>query len=473
VTHPADFTPALAMGLFGFARAGADLRLRVVEGRLLNWLPPVGAPLADSAVFFGLDAELAALRAGARPRIDLPGLRLPPAETPFALTVVCDPDDGDFLIYACADCGMLDFERQLAHERRRAQILSGQAEAAGRVLREQAALYRDIVENDGDLVLRLGRDLRITFVNPAARRMFDLAEGEMIGRPVDDLLQSSEPELWTARLRDDAAISFEHALRVGGETVWIWWRAHWVGAGAEYQAVGRDVTDLRRLRAEASARAEEARANAVIRERLRIAHALHDTLVHSLVALAPQIRLIRKTAGSAASSRLMEELGFAEQAVRDGLARARAAIADLRAQPLQPEGLASALETLARRFGEHTGLHVRVDLDARATTPDPDVAETFLQIAEEALRNAELHAQASLVSLRLTADRDGGASLEIADDGRGFEPDRAPEGHYGLVGMRERAEMIGARFSLESRPGGGARIVVEAPAAARATRDLT
>jgi len=463
--------PALDMGLFAFARVDADLRVRTVAGRLLRFLPPAGAPLVESPVFFGLEAQLAALRDGARERIDLPALRLPPEiETPFALTLVREPDSGELLIYATADCGVLEFERQLAHERRQSQILADQAAAAGRSFREQAALYRDIVENDSDLVLRLGADLRVAFANPAACRLLGRTEAECLGRTVDDLLASAPGERWAARFPGRTAESFEQAVSIeptsqaAGARTWIWWRVHWVSGGAEYQAIGRDITDLLQLRAQAAARAEEARANAVMRERLRIAHALHDTLVHSLVALSPQIRLIRKTAGSDAPPRLAEELAFAEQAVRDGLKRARAAIADLRGQALAPEGLGAAIETLARRFSDRTGVHVLVDLDTRVATLGPELAETFHRIVEEGLRNAELHAQPTSVGITVAVDESGAATLVIDDDGRGFDPDQAHAGHYGLVGIRERAEMIGARFSLASKPGAGTRIVVIAHA---------
>jgi len=467
----ADLAPALDLGLFALARIGPDLRLRAKNGRLLDWLPPVGAPLAESPVFFGLEAQLAALRDGARQRLDLPGLRLPPAETPFALTVLRAQTDGDLLLYATADAGALEFERQLAHERRRTQILADQAAAAGRGLREQAALYRDIVENDSDVVLRLGADLRVSFVNQAACRLFGLAEAEILGRAVDDLLDSSAHERWSGRFPAEAAESFEQALQ-GGKT-WIWWRVQWVSGGAEYQAIGRDITDLLRLRAEAAARAEEVRANAVMRERLRIAHALHDTLVHSLVALSPQIRLIRKTAGRDAAPRLKEELALAEQAVRDGLARARAAISDLRGEALAPDGLGAALEQLARRFGDRTGVHVRVDIDARVKTLGLEAADALYRIAEEGLRNAELHAQPTRVGLTLAVDADGAATLTIEDNGRGFDPNRAPSGHFGLIGIGERAAMIGAQFSLASSSGAGTRIVVAVEPARDGRHDLT
>ncbi len=465
---------ALDLGIFGLARVGADLTPRERRGRLMDWMADAPAKITDSSVFFAMEAEFAELRAGRRNKIDLPGLRLPPLiDTPFSLCALHEAESDDFLLFATTDGGALEFERLLAHERRQTQILQDQALAAGRAAREQAALYRDIVETASDLVFRLDEGLRFTFVNTVAARWLGGTDDGCLGRRVDEVLGSSAEESWAARLADKAAPaceqgwSFEQGWRRGGgETLWIWWSVHWVesGVSGEYQALGRDITDLRRLRAEAGARAEEARANAVMRERLRIAHDLHDTLVHSLVALAPQIRLIRKVAGAGADPRLVEELDLAEAAVRDGLTRARAALADLRRQPVEPEGLGAALEDLARRFGARTGVNVLVDLDARARTLAQDKAEAFFRIVEEALRNVELHAQASRIGVYLAADDSDGLTLVIADDGRGFDPAVTPAGHFGLIGMREQAEMIGASFSLDSAPGLGARIVIVAPA---------
>ncbi len=466
-----DIALALDQAVFAYARLDANLLILSRHGALLEWLPARGESVGASPVFFGMEAEFADLRAARIARLDLPGLRLAPADaTPFSVSVLHDPDKDEFLIFASADCGAQDVERQLAHERRVTRVLEDQAQAAGRLIREQAALYRDIVETSSDLVFRLGADLRVTFVNSHASRLLGEKEAELLGRPVDIALRAaSAGESWRIRLAPQADNSFEQALILPtGETVWIWWQVHWIadkpGAG-EYQAVGRDITDLRRLRAEAARGAEEARRNAVMRERLRIAHDLHDTLVHSLVALVPQLRLIRKVAGAKADERLVDELDRAETAARDGLARARAALSDLRGQNVEPQGLPAALETLGRRFSERTGVPALVDIDPRAADPRADVAEAFYRIAEEALRNAELHASAAQVGIYLSADEDGAHTLVIADDGKGFDSRKTVEGHFGLVGMREQAEMIGAYFTVDTEPGGGVRIgIVTSPA---------
>ena len=344
----------------------------------------------------------------------------------------------------------------MARERRETRLLADQAASAGRLIREQAALYRDIVETASDLVFRLGADRRVTFVNAHACRLLAQDEAQMLGRAIEKALGvEARSESWRASLTEKG----DQLLRTGpgpaGRRKTLDMVERPLGrrpeGPGEYQALGRDISDLRRLRVEAAHGAEEARRNAVMRERLRIAHDLHDTLVHSLVALVPQLRLIRKVAGADADPRLIEELDHAETAARDGLARARAALSDLRAQNVEPLGLSAALETLGRRFSERTGVPVLVEIEQRARTAGGEMAEAFYRIAEEALRNAELHADASEV--RISSRRQSGIfTLDIADDGRGFDPGQDAIGHFGLIGMREQAEMIGARFALLARP---------------------
>ena len=466
-----DLALALSQKIFGYARLDAQLQVLVRIGGLMDWLPPPGDNAAASPVFFAMEAEFAALREATSARLDLPGLRLAPFDAlPFSVSVLYDRADDAFLVLANADRGALDVERQLARERRETRVLEDQALAAGRLIREQTALYRDIVETASDLVFRLGADQRVTFVNSHACGLLCQEESQILGRAVDSALGIAAPEeSWRVRLAPQADSSFEQALLLpGGETVWIWWSVHWVdkrlGAG-EYQALGRDISDLRRLRADAARGAEEARRNAVMGERLRIAHDLHDTLVHSLVALVPQMRLIRKVAGPAADPRLIDEVSRAESAARDGLARARAALSDLRRQNVEPQGLGAALENLGRRFAERTGVGAVVEIDPRARVASGEMAEVFYRIAEEALRNAELHANAGRVGLTLLADAAGTHRMTIADDGAGFDPDAISGGHFGLIGMREQAELIGARFTLDAKPGCGVRIQIVAPPA--------
>ncbi|MGO8737560.1 histidine kinase [Rhodoblastus sp.] len=469
-----DLALALSRRIFGYARLDAGLRVIERVGPLMDWIPSPDALVTESPVFFAMEPEFDALREGRRAVLDLPGLRLPPNDAaPFSVSVMHDAASGRFLVFASSDRGALDVERQFARERRETRLLAEQAAAAGRMIREQAALYCDIVERASDFVFRLSTDLRITFVNAFACALLGEDERLLLGRTIDDVLGApGDEESWRARLAPRGDASFEQELKLPDrEPIWIWWSAHWVGDKTgpgefqgEFQALGRDVTDLRRLRAEAARGADEARRAAVMRERLRIAHDLHDTLVQSLVALAPQLRLVRKVAGPDASPRLLEELTHADLAVREGLARARAALGDLRGQTIQSQGLGAALAALASRFAERTGVHALAEIDERARPANGAEAATLYRIAEEALRNIELHANARSVSLRLSSDSAGALTLRVADDGQGFEPGEVAAGHFGLMGMREQAELIGASFDLRAGKKGGVRIEVVAPA---------
>ncbi|MDE2276663.1 MAG: HAMP domain-containing protein, partial [Burkholderiales bacterium] len=233
----------------------------------------------------------------------------------------------------------------------------------------------------------------------------------------------------------------------------------------EKQALATLNAELDARVAERTARierlAEESRHAAVTRERLRLARDLHDTLAHSLMAVLTQIRLVRKLRLRLDGPALDDELGRAEAVATSGLAEARAAIAQMRQNSVRDAGLGPALQELLARFRERSGVAATLQADTDAAALAGARAETVFRIVEEALHNVERHAQARTMQVVLAASATEGAtrfSIEVADDGVGFEPTLARPGHYGLQGMREQAALIGARLSLHSRPGGGTRL---------------
>lgn len=220
--------------------------------------------------------------------------------------------------------------------------------------------------------------------------------------------------------------------------------------------------------------AKEARHAAIARERLRLARELHDTLAHSLMALLTQVRLIRKLQNRLGPAELDAELTRAEEVAASGLAEARAAISQMRHNDVCDAGLGAALQELASRFEDRSGVETQLDADTQAAGLADERAEIVFRIVEEALTNIERHASARMVRIALrwaesqTAaspcwDSDGPACVrvEIADDGVGFDPAAPCPGHYGLRGIREQAELIRAHFELHSQPGEGTRIVLE------------
>jgi len=210
------------------------------------------------------------------------------------------------------------------------------------------------------------------------------------------------------------------------------------------QRVATRTSEVKRL-------SEEARYAAVVRERLKIARDLHDTLAHSMMAMLTEVRLLRKLQIHDPAA-LPEELDHAEQVAHQGLKEARAAITQLRFNAVRDIGLGAALSDALKLFSERTGLSVDFSSEPRAASLVDERAETLFRIAEEALRNVERHAMASLVKVSLRDAADGRLELCIEDDGVGFDSDASHPGHYGLVGLREQAQLIGAELSIHSAP---------------------
>ncbi|HRC86957.1 MAG TPA: ATP-binding protein, partial [Thermoanaerobaculia bacterium] len=146
--------------------------------------------------------------------------------------------------------------------------------------------------------------------------------------------------------------------------------------------------------------------------------------------------------------------------VEASLAAARRSVASLR-QPLERQaGLHQSLEKLAEEARRTTSAEVVLEVATQAPSLAPEVEENLLAIAHEALVNAVRHAAAGRIRLVL-GNGDQRLRLAVEDDGLGFEPAQAGEnGHYGLLGMRERAAAIGAEVAIDSHTGAGTRVEI-------------
>ena len=196
-------------------------------------------------------------------------------------------------------------------------------------------------------------------------------------------------------------------------------------------------------------------------ERTRLAREIHDTLAQGLTAIALNIEGAMHRLEShpdQARERLERALAMA----RENLEEARRSVLDLRgAARLEGKPLAEALAGLARSFTSDTGVPVQVQATNSERLPMRVESELF-RIAQEALTNVRKHAHATSAEIRL---RRHGArvSLTISDDGRGFSPSRRNWDGQGLVGMRERAKLLGGRLQVRSALGKGTRIVATVP----------
>ncbi len=205
--------------------------------------------------------------------------------------------------------------------------------------------------------------------------------------------------------------------------------------------------------------AEESRYAAIVRERLKIARDLHDTLAHSMMAMLSEVRLLRKLEMHDPQS-LREELARAEEVAHEGLNEARTAITQMRVNAVRDTGLGAALGKAFSRFIDRTGLSGEFTADPEAARFGDERAETLFRMAEEALRNIERHAMATRAVVTLRTVDESQLKLCIEDDGIGFEPNVPRRGHYGIVGLHEQAQLIGANLSIDSAPGRGTTLTV-------------
>ena len=195
-------------------------------------------------------------------------------------------------------------------------------------------------------------------------------------------------------------------------------------------------------------------------ERNRLAREIHDTLAQGMTATALQLEMADALLEAGADpARIRQALQQSLALTRANLEEARRSVLDLRAAPLEGRTLAEALAAFAAQQQS-----LRVDFEtAGDARPLPVHLEAGLyRIAQEALGNAARHAEARRVRLRLTTLPDR-VQLVVEDDGKGFDPSQVQQGRYGLIGLNERARLLGGRLELQSSRGEGTRIEVVIP----------
>jgi signal transduction histidine kinase len=187
----------------------------------------------------------------------------------------------------------------------------------------------------------------------------------------------------------------------------------------------------------------------ISRERNRLSRELHDTLAHTLSALAVQIDALMAV-WEPIPEKAQEMLAKMLETTRRGLEETRRTLKDLRAAPLEDMGLALAIRTLAEDFAARNELILDLDVPQEVNNLPQEVEHGFYRVAQEALENIIQHAGAKQVQVKLEDNGDM-LILSVADDGRGFDPGSGATGHQlGVQGMYERADLIGAELEVSS-----------------------
>jgi signal transduction histidine kinase len=248
-----------------------------------------------------------------------------------------------------------------------------------------------------------------------------------------------------------------------------------------YVAVVRDVTERVRMANELKASHDSLRelsaALQSIREeeKTRIARELHDELGQALTALKMDASAI---AGELAphQGELIRRANGMKALIDSTVAAVRRISADLRPVMLDSLGLAPTLEWLSRDFEAHSGIKVMLDVPDEDMGAGNDAATAVFRIAQEALTNVARHARARTVRIALAREADA-LRLTVTDDGVGMADARQGDVRkarsFGLLGMRERATVLGGQFSVKKGPRGGTVVEAVVPADAGAGRSTS
>lgn len=338
-------------------------------------------------------------------------------------------------------------------------VLALDVSARNRFERERDAAHnqlQDVLSRVTDAFVSIGADRRFNYVNERAARLADRrSPAELVGKLVSELFPDETVRSFEA--------AYRRAVNSGQAVVVEDWFAPWqrwmeLRIFASEQGASAYITDITERKQTALDLQHSQQALADLSRRLmvqeqdtvrRIAQALHDQLGQQLSSARLYLDVAMEQAGAAEHDALSRGSSLLDTAI----AELRHVLRDMRPPLLEEQGLAAALDN-ELRSSPAQDMGLRVELELGTTVQGvrwPDAVEfAAFMIAREAIANAVRHARATFVKVSL----DGGTShlrLRIEDDGQGIDETdlQRRSGHLGLVGMRERAQVIGAKLTVE------------------------
>jgi PAS domain S-box-containing protein len=317
---------------------------------------------------------------------------------------------------------------------------------------------------------------RIIEVNEQLADMHGYRPEELVGRPVTDCVAPQSCEDVAERIREGRTEPYEHlALRKDGTTFPVEARGRVMtfrGRQVRVTAV-RDITQRHRSEEQLRESREQLRAllarlqSSREEERTHIAREIHDHLGQLLTALKLDLRgLERRIAGVAdveVQTALTGKLLSARQLADETIESVQKIASELRPGLLDRLGLAAAMEAETQAFQARTAIRCDWSPPQEAVALSQELATTSFRIFQEILTNIARHAQATRVAVRLARSRDL-LVIEATDNGIGIQPrDVQNPKSLGLLGMQERASMLGGVVTFDRNPGGGTRVTVRLP----------
>jgi two-component system sensor histidine kinase DegS len=362
------------------------------------------------------------------------------------------------------------FER-LRRERERRRLV-------GEQLRVSEERYREIFENAHDAIWLQDMQGRITMANKACAEITGYAPEELVGMRVKGFL--SEEPLNKARQIRKRLLAGEtinepyeqEIIKRDGTSALLWLTPSLItsqGWPTGFQFIARDITEQAHMQENLDFYLQQV-TRAQEHERQRIAQELHDETAQSLLLMAQRLDSLASTAKKRRNRDVAAELQEVRATTIEALMELRRLAQDLRPRILDDMGLVPALEWLADDLAEQDGIEARVEVEGILPRLSEEGQLLLFRIAQEALRNIGKHSGASEATLSLRA-YDARLEMRVADNGAGFTlpkavGDLAATGKLGLLGMHERARLLGGTLDIRSERRRGTTVVVELPMSA-------
>ncbi|HET8748766.1 MAG TPA: PAS domain-containing sensor histidine kinase [Ramlibacter sp.] len=328
-----------------------------------------------------------------------------------------------------------------------------------------------LLESAMDAIVSCDDSQKIVLYNKAAEKTFGWSAQEALGQSLELLIPSRFHRLHAQQVRRFGATGTT-SRRMGDNTVLYARRKNGdefpidasisqlnTPEGKLYTVILRDITERERAREELAAFASES-AGVREQEKSRIARELHDELAQSLTAAKMDAIWLRDHVpdDTEAQAKIATMLTMLDTCV----ASVRRIAADLRPLVLDDLGLVPALEWVVQNFNQRTGVPCELIVDEALELEEPFATGVF-RIVQESLQNVAKHAEARHVEVELKEQGDY-LLLRVQDDGIGFRPSqpRKPQS-LGLVGLRERAQLMRGELRVDSSPGAGTRVEAKIP----------
>ncbi len=331
---------------------------------------------------------------------------------------------------------------------------------------ESERRYRHLVDNSPDIVWSVDADGMFTFFSDSLEVRTGWKPEQLIGQPFTSLgsgeTLATTIAAWEAMRGDpgrEQRVRLDLPLPDGrvAQTEVAMTGTVVDGRFAGAHGSVRDISERERLEGDLRSQAAELAAS---QERAHLARELHDSVTQALFSMGLTLRTLELLLASD-PEKAKDKLVELRELQKDALAEMRTLIFELRPSSLESDGLVQALKTHTTAVQRRTGLVIVVDaepIDRLALATE----EALYRIAQEALHNVVKHANASHATIKLWHEGDH-IHLSVTDDGAGFDPTAVPRGHLGLIGMRQRVDLVGGDFRVESRPKKGTRIEASVP----------